>query len=67
MQGCVPEIQAMGNSTLGLAQTPEAPKLSRQDVKKTGNGWKALRGRSRNQCGSEPARDEASTFNNDVE
>jgi hypothetical protein len=44
MQGCVPEIQAMGNSTLGLAQTPEAPELSGQHVKKTGNGGIALRG-----------------------
>jgi hypothetical protein len=47
MQECVPEIQAMGNSTLGLAQTPEAPELSREDVKKTGNGGIALCGQPR--------------------
>jgi hypothetical protein len=66
MQGCVPEIQAMGNSTLGLAQTPEAPELSGQYVKKREMAGLPCVGDHENQCGSEPARDGGVTANIDV-
>jgi hypothetical protein len=53
---------------LGPAKTPQVPELSGEDVKKTGNGGIALPlPITETKCGSEPARDEASTFNNDVE
>jgi len=47
----------MGNSTLGLAQTPEAPELSGQYVKKREMAGLPCVGDHENQCGSEPARD----------
>jgi hypothetical protein len=49
---------------MGSAQTPHAPELSRQDVKKTENGGKAPRGRD--PCRSWLASEEAITFSIDV-
>ena len=46
---------------MGSAQTPQAPELSRQYVKKTGNGGKARAGAI--PCRSWLASEEAITFN----